>query len=393
MISVDEALSRLAEHVLARETERVPVAEALGRTLAAPLKSKVDRPPTAVSAMDGYAVRLTDVADPGADLSVIGEAPAGKPFAGRVAAGEAVRIFTGAPIPDGADHVIMQEHAEREGDRVRFSRGYAKHDFVRDKGRDFCAGDTLLEAGTCLGAFELAMAAAANHGEVEVRRKPRVALLANGDELKPPGTTLGMGEIVNSNPAGLGALVRGWGGVPIDLGIAGDSVTDIQAHIETATDADILVAIGGASVGDHDYMRTAFGEVGFETVFEKIAVKPGKPTWFARRGTQCVLGLPGNPASALVCAMVFLCGLVSGEMGLAPHNGVLDAPLPANGPREAFLRAKATLGDDGVMRVTVSSDQDSSLIRPLMDGNCLVRRMANAGAADAGAIVSVLMTH
>ena len=390
LISVDEALRRLTAHALKPDPESVPVAEAQGRVLAQAVRANVSRPPNAVSAMDGYAVRLHDVREPGARLSIIGEAPAGAPYAGTLGAGEAVRIFTGGEMPEGADHVVIQEDTEREGDTVICREGYETAEYVRRAGMDFHAGDTLLEAGARLGAGELALAAAANHGTLPVRKRLRVGILANGNELKAPGSELAPGEIVNSNPAGLAALVRDWGGEPVDLGIAEDRMEAIRHSIDSAPGIDIFLPVGGASVGDHDLMRPAFAVEGFEPVFEKVAVRPGKPTWFSHRGEQRVLGLPGNPASALVCAHLFLRPLLTGA-GLVLTKARLAAALPANGPREHFMRAKIAVTDGGVLTAQAASNQDSSLISPFIASAGLIRRLPGAPEAETGQVVDCVL--
>ncbi|NBC20580.1 MAG: molybdopterin molybdenumtransferase MoeA [Alphaproteobacteria bacterium] len=388
--SLEDALEHLAGVRPQTAARTCPLSQAAGARLAAPVIAKVSRPPAAVSAMDGYGVRLADLGKPGAILKVIGEVPAGRPFAGRVGPGEAVRIFTGGEIPDGADHVVIQEEVTREGDRVTCHEGYGEAQYVRPAGMDFAEGDMVIAAGTRIGAFELAMAAAANHDRLEVHCAPRVAILANGDELKPPGSALAPGEIVNSNPPGLAALVRAWGGEPMDLGVAGDTVSSIREHLARASDADILLPVGGASVGEHDHMRTALAEKGFEILFQGVRVKPGKPTWAGRDARRVVLGLPGNPASALVCAHLFLKPLLMGAHAHRRWPAGLAAPLPANGPRRAFLRAHAQLDPEQGLLVRADENQDSSRLSPFIAGNCLIDRAEDAPAAKAGDRVQIL---
>lgn len=389
LISVDDALEILLANRPGMPVDTVALTQAKGARLAAPVFATVSRPPAAMSAMDGYAVRLSDVREAGAALHVVGEAPAGQTYQGRLNAGEAVRIFTGAEVPEGADHILIQENASRDGDTVTVIDPSDTAAHIRAAGIDFKRGDRIVEAGTFIGPAELAAIASANIDMVSVYRRPRVALLANGDELKPPGSPLGRGEIVNSNPAGLLASIEAWGGLGVDLGIAIDSRDDIRAHIEKAEDADIIVPIGGASVGDHDYMRSTFAEAGFEKLFEKIAVRPGKPTWFSSRGSTRVLGLPGNPASAFVCAQLFLRPLITGA-GLDTASAVLAEDLSANGRRETFLRAHAEVSDGGRLIVRTFSSQDSSLISPFLKANVLIRRMANAPACQAGDVVEII---
>ena len=384
MISVDEALDLIRRHRLPQAVETVMLNQCLGRTLAAPIIAQATRPPVAVSAMDGYAVRQADAANDGATLKIIGEAPAGSPFKGSVSAGEAVRIFTGGEVPSGANHIVIQENVTREGNTITCREPSPQPRFVRAAGLDFKQGDTLVKAGAKIGPMDLSIAAAANLAEIDVYQRPRVGILANGNELKSPGSDLQRGEIINSNPIALAALIEHWGGVPVDLGIAADSVASIQAFAEADKNIDIYVPVGGASVGDHDHMRAAFSGLGFEPIFQKIAVKPGKPTWFSQRGNNRVLGLPGNPASALVCAHIFLAPLLSETANDTLIRANLAAPLPPNGPREQFLRAVATLSPEGQLSVVAAFNQDSSLLRPFLSCNALIRRRPKAAAAEIG---------
>ncbi|MEL6414960.1 MAG: molybdopterin molybdotransferase MoeA, partial [Pseudomonadota bacterium] len=334
MTSVSEALSLIQAHRPKPKREPVKIEHALGRRLAAPVVAQRTHPPAAMSAMDGYAVRLADVRNSDAHLRLIGEAPAGSPFEGSVEPGDAVRIFTGSVIPDGADTVIIQENVTRDGDEVISVQAYDAPAHIRAAGLDFKSADILIEAGTRLNAEHLSIAAASNNATVLVETRLRVGLLANGDELRPPGSDLQPGEIINSNPFGLSALVERWGGDAVDLGIARDSVETIETIIQKANDIDVFVPIGGASVGDHDHMRAAFQNSGFTPVFEKIAVRPGKPTWFSQSESALVLGLPGNPASAMVCAHLFLSQLVGHDWSNAMLRGTLVKDISANGPRE-----------------------------------------------------------
>lgn len=392
LISVAEALDLILSNRPELAMEEIAIDEANGRRLAKPVIASVSRPPSNMSAMDGYAVRLEDVRNAGARLEVIGEVPAGRPFERELGRGEAVRIFTGGEVPAGADHIVTQEDADRDGDTLICRDGYQTSKFVRRAGLDFMDGDVLLERGTVLTAYELGLAAAGNAGSVMVYRAPRIGILANGNELKPPGSELERGEITNSNPVALAALIRSWGGEPVDLGIAKDTLDAISARITGARDIDIFLPVGGASVGDHDLMRPAFSDAGFEPVFEKIAVRPGKPTWFSKKEGARVLGLPGNPASALVCAELFLKPLITGKAH-SFSRARLACPLSANGPREHFMRAFFDLGDDACLLVDPAPDQDSSLIKPFVTSAGLIRRMPNAPALEAGALVDVVLTR
>ncbi len=391
LIDVADALTLLISKAGDLGTVTVPLEQAYGAILAADLKAKVSRPPTAVSAMDGYAVRLADVTRSGVRLKVVANAPAGHPTGTPIQAGEAARIFTGAPLPTGTDHVVIQENTTRESDEIVIcNTAYTTAQNVRAAGIDFSAGETVIAAGTRIGAAELATAAAANHAELTIRRRPRVGILANGDELRPPGSTLKYGEIINSNPIGLSALITEWGGDPVNLGTAPDNLKAIGKHIADAEDIDIFVPVGGASVGDHDYMRRAFAEAGFTPIFEKIAVKPGKPTWFSENGNRRVLGLPGNPASAFVCAHIFLRALLLRDQELSFKTAHLAAPLQNNGRRETFQRAHANISASGQLKVQAASNQDSSLLSPFLTANALIRRLPDAPAAAAGSPVEIL---
>lgn len=391
LISVDEALARIARHAPGVSAESVALHAALGARLAAPLIARVSRPPVAVSAMDGYAVRLADVATAGARLRILGDAPAGRPFPGRIGVGETVRLFTGSVVPDGSDHIVIQEDAERDNDAIVCRNTYASPEYVRQAGIDFAEGETLLEKGALITPAGLSVAAAANHASLSICRRPRVAILANGDELRAPGSVLDDGQIVNSNPVGLAALIREWGGEAVDLGVAADSIASILSRIIDAQNIDIFLPIGGASVGDHDLMRPAFAEAGFQPVFENVAVKPGKPTWFSTREQQRVIGLPGNPASAFVCAHLFLKPLLMSESGHAFIKARSGIALPAPGRRETFLRASVHVSADGVLEVDAAPNQDSSLIAPFLKANGLIRRLSDSPAVAVGELVDVLM--
>ena len=395
MISVSEAITLLLEHRSSRPVITMALANCLGATLAEDIKAKITLPPLAASAMDGYAVKLSDVRKAGVKLTVIGESPAGHPFQGTVNMGEAVRIFTGGAVPKGADHIVIQENAEREDDILTtlFDNETPRH--IRQAGIDFAKGDTLLTKGTVIGPMHIAIAAAANHAVLPIYKRPVIALIANGDELKVPGSEVFETDIISSNPAGLGALIRHWGGEVMDMGIASDSLDAITDLIHKAKDADIIVPVGGASVGDHDYMREAFKNCGLTSIFEKIAVRPGKPTWFgtltSKTGDeQVVLGLPGNPASAIVCAHIFLKTLMGMTNDLTFAKAKLTEPLKSNGPRETYLRAFAKLSDTGQLEVTPFPRQDSSLLTPLTKANVLIRLPKDSGPWEAGEFIEIL---
>ena len=390
MISVQDAISALTQHRAAGTDVLTPLSKALSGRLARDVLAKVTLPPRDASAMDGYAVRFSDVGKAGAQLTVIGEAPAGSPFGGAVGQGEAVRIFTGGAVPEGADHIVIQENASRQGDILTTTTTNETRRHIRKAGIDFTKGETLITAGTQLSPAHIALAAAANHDTLPIYKRPVIALIANGDELKEPGSPVQEGDVISSNAAGLGALIQSWGGEVMDMGIAKDSVAAITALIEAASAADIIVPIGGASVGDYDYMRTAFKEAGLELVFEKIAVRPGKPTWFGKLGEQRVLGLPGNPASATVCAHLFLKILMNRADNIVTTKAKLTQALSANGPRETFARGRTEVSDDGIAKVTPFPRQDSSLMTPFAKANVLLRLPPNTGPWDEGDVIDVV---
>lgn len=394
-LSVDEALRRILEHVEPTEPENIPVAHALGRVLAQPLRALLTQPPFNASAMDGYAVRAADLATLPAMLAVIGEAAAGHPFAGSVGKGQAVRIFTGAPVPEGADAIVIQENATRDGAKVVVNAGGVETDHIRTKGFDFRKGDTLLAAGRRIGAREISLAAAMGHGQVAVRRRPRVAILSTGDELMPPGSRLGPGQIIASNHLGVAALSEAAGAQAQQLGIARDTRADLDAHIAKADGADIIVTIGGASVGDHDLVAPVLEARGMTLAFWKIAMRPGKPLMFGRLGRSRVLGLPGNPVSSLICTRIFLLPLIRALLGQPgegerPIQARLATALEANGPRQHYMRAASKAGSDGIALVTPVRSQDSSLLSPLAEADCLLVRPPGAPAAAAGSLVPIL---
>ena len=394
-LSVDEALALLLADAKPLASERVSISEAHRRVLAEPLSARLTQPPFDASAMDGYAVRASDVATLPARLKLIGESAAGHPFNRRVGAGEAVRIFTGAPVPDGADAVVIQEDTARDGDTVIVQGDNVELGNIRPRGGDFSTGMTLLDVGRRLGPRELSLAASMGHGEIAVWRRPKVAILSTGDELVPPGETPGVGQIVSSNHLGIGALVQSIGAEVIQLGIARDTQASLIEHVERAKAADVLVTIGGASVGDHDLVAPVLSQQGMELAFWKIAMRPGKPLMSGRLGALRVVGLPGNPVSSLVCARVFLVPLIEHLAG-APRPADVTRPakatvaIEANGPRQHYMRATLAPGTDGTPLVTPVRSQDSSLLSPLAIADCIVVRPPRATAVAAGDIVPVM---
>lgn len=388
MISTQEALAHLFALVKPGETEHVQLREAAGRVLAQDLSAKRDQPPFAASAMDGYAVKDAD-AKPGTRLKVIGEAAAGHRFDGEVTGGQAVRIFTGAPLPDGADRVIIQEDVEREGDMITLIEGLDAKPHVRPAGADFGVGDTI-RAPRLLSPSDIALLASMNIAKAPVKRKPIVAIIATGDELVQPGEHPGPDQIIASNSYGLAALVEQSGAVAHLLPIARDNAPALRLAFDLAEDADLIITIGGASVGDHDLVGDIAQEQGMERAFYKIAMRPGKPLMAGRMGDATMIGLPGNPVSAMVCGQIFVLPVISKMLGLgeapAPRETApLAAPIGPNGPREHYMRAR--LGSDGV---TVFDRQDSSLLTVLADANCLVVRPIADGARAKGEVVEII---
>jgi len=400
MIQVDAARFRMLDGVGALAgCERISLEEAAGRVLTEPLRALLTQPPFSASAMDGYAVRAGDVQDLPATLKLIGEAAAGHGFKGTLKAGEAVRIFTGAPLPDGADAIVIQENTQPGEDVVVVVDGTPEPGHVRPAGGDFSAGDPLIPAGRRLTPRDVTLAAAMGHGEVDVRMRPRVAILATGDELVAPGCAPGVDQVIASNGLGLAAMVRASGGIPHVLGIARDTRESLDACISQAAGADVLVTIGGASVGDHDLVGRALQERGMALDFWRIAMRPGKPLMFGRLGRQFVLGLPGNPVSALICGYVFLVPLIEALLGLEcarqplmarARTGRLTAPIGPNGPRLHLMRAQCEIGDDGMAVLTPARSQDSSLLSVLAQSNAVIIRQADTPGCDAGQLVDFL---
>lgn len=375
MVSVDAARAQIRAALPPLAAERVALAEAAGRVLASPLRARMSQPPFDASAMDGYAVRFDDLRTHDR-LRVVGVSAAGARFAGSMQAGDAVRIFTGAPMPDGADHVVIQEEAARENDALLISARQTRRSNVRGVGADFTSGAVLLDKGARLDGPQLALAAAADIADLEVVRRPRVALIANGDELVMPGAPRTTDQVVCSIPFALAPMIDGWGGEAAFLGIAADDFASIKSLAQRAREFDLIVPIGGASVGDRDFMRAAFAELGFAPVFEKVAMKPGKPTWFATHSDAAVIGLPGNPASAIVSSVLFVKTAIDAMLGRAPQEyevARLTTKLAGAGPRENFLRAKMHVDASGQRLVALLQNQDSSLLSVIAAANALIQ--------------------
>jgi molybdopterin molybdotransferase len=391
LTTVAEARAAMLAGIAVSQEEFVPLAEALGRVLAQPVTTRRDQPPFAVSEMDGYAVIAADTP---ASLILIGESAAGHGFAGRVTQGSTVRISTGAAVPEGADAVVIQENVLRAGNIVEVPRA-ENGQHIRPRGMDFTAGTTLLEAGRKLDGIVLALAAASGVAKLPVRRSPRVAILSGGDELAEPGSEPGPFQIFDSGTHGIAALVTAWGGTPHRLQLEKDDLAAIARAAEKGLkENDLLVLVGGASVGDHDHARPALQKLGLEMMVNKVALRPGKPTWFGHALQRPVLGLPGNPASALVCAHIFLRPLLAAMLGrdasVTPRRARLLEALPANGGREHYLRAHLAADAQGVLTVRAFEQQDSSLLSIFAAANALIRLPAGAAALEQGALVDAL---
>lgn len=375
-----------------RERETVPLDRAEGRTLAADVAALRTQPPFPASAMDGFAVRAADIATVPARLALIGTSAAGHAFTGTVGPGQCVRIFTGAPVPAGADAILIQENARAEGNMVEALSPVTAGRFVRQAGLDFREGEVLLRAGRRLGPSAVALAAAMGYATLPVVRRPRVAILATGDELVRPGEPTGPDQIVASNTYAVAAIAERAGAEALDLGIARDDLPALTAAIDAARDAgaDVLVTLGGASVGDHDLVQRALAARGWEFGFWRIAMRPGKPLMHGRLGAMTVLGLPGNPVSSIVCSLIFLVPLVRALSGdpdagaVATQPARLGVDLPANDERQDYLRARLTAGEDGTLVATPFPRQDSSMLRLMAEAEALVVRAPHAPAARAG---------
>ena len=388
--SVEEARALMLAWAIALPAETVPLADAAGRVLSEDIHALRDQPPYAGSAMDGWAVRAAET--PGR-LRIAGESAAGTPFAGSLGPGEAVRIFTGAALPTGADAIVIQENATREGDHVAVPAVQAGA-WVRGAGMDFHGGERLLAKGSRLDAWRLSLAAAGGRGEVSIARRPQVRFLSTGEEIIDPGAAPGPFQIFDAGTVALVTRAREWGAEAQRLKPVRD---DMDATVEAVRNeaCDLLVTVGGASVGDHDLVKPALAALGLELAVENINVRPGKPTWFGRLADgRRVLGLPGNPSSSLVCAELFLRPLLAAMQGADPTLPMIEvragADFPANGGREHWMRAKLTHGADGMVRAEAFADQDSSLVGVFASTDALVRRASGAPALAVGELIDAL---
>jgi len=397
LMPVADALAAILEGAEPMGEEMVALEAAYHRVLARDIAARRTQPPQAMSAMDGYAVRAADAGEVNTRLKVIGEVAAGRPFDRALGKGEAARIFTGGVIPDGADAVVIQEDTVAEGNCITLTEAAAAGRHIRPAGVDFREGDVLLSGGSRLTERDLSLAASMNYPELPVRRRPRVALLATGDELVMPGSTPGPGQIVYSNGYALRALARAEGADTIDLGVAADTVESTTAGIRRAREAgaDILVTTGGASVGDHDLVKESLEAENFTIAFWKIAMRPGKPMMHGRLGGMRVVGVPGNPVSSYVCTFLFVVPLIralSGRKTLhhARETAVLGRDVGVNDVREDYLRARLEERADGTLVAAPVNHQDSSLLANLAAAQALVIRAPFAPAAKAGAVCEIL---
>ena len=394
MLAVAEARARILDRLRPTQAEMVALPDAWGRVTAEPVLARLTHPPADASAMDGYAVRAAD-ARAGAWLRVVGAAPAGHPFEHPLGAGEAVRLFTGSVVPAGADTVVAQEDADRDGERVTVRGTPSPGRHIRRQGQDFTLGDPVAPTGRRLNARDVGLIAAGNVPWVAVHRRPRVAVLPTGDEISMPGEAVRPGGVVSSNPHALAALIRAAGGEPLLLPAARDDAVAIAGVADALSSVDMLVTTGGASVGEHDLVQRALAGRGFELDFWKIAMRPGKPLFHGWLGTLPVLGLPGNPVAALVCSVVFLWPALErllGLPGLAPptSRAVLGSAIGPNDHRADHLRATLATDENGTALVTPFGRQDSGMLRTLAEAGALVLREPHAPALPAGAPVRVI---
>ncbi|MDA0261493.1 MAG: molybdopterin molybdotransferase MoeA [Proteobacteria bacterium] len=399
LLPVAEARARIVASMVPTPPEIVGLAQAGGRVLARDAVARVTQPPADVSAMDGYAVRAEDLHEVPVQLRLVGAAPAGGSFDGEVGRQDAVRIFTGGPLPRGTDTIVIQENVAVDKDQITIHEPAAKGDYVRRAGLDFRSGECGLVAGTVLSPRSIGLAAAMNLPWLEVRRRPRVALLATGDEIVRPGDPIGPNQIVSSNALAMAAFVRAHGAEPIDLGIALDNRQSLSTMVEGIRGADLLVTMGGASVGDHDLVQAVLGEQGLEVDFWRIAMRPGKPLMFGDLRGVPMIGVPGNPVSSLVCALIFVLPALHAMLGIpdeprrARRLAALGIDLPANDEREDYLRASISIEPDGRRVATPFPKQDSSMLTLLSQADCLVVRPPLAGPAAVGDTVEIIEIH
>ncbi|NHN88374.1 molybdopterin molybdotransferase MoeA [Acetobacter conturbans] len=394
MIEVSEALQRIVSALPVLGTETVSLLEACGRISAAPVVARLSNPPADVSSMDGYAVQAADTTR-GAQLDIIGEIPAGHPSDRSVTPGTCLRIFTGSVMPEGADAVLIQENTTRESDRITVTEPVSQGRFIRPKGLDFASGQVVVPVGKRLSARDVGVAASANCPWITVRRRPRVAILSTGDEIVLPGDAVPAGAIVGSAAFMLAALLRKAGAEPVILPVARDTMDSLTTSTSQLDTVDLLLTIGGASVGDYDLVKKALGESGLVTDFWKIAMRPGKPLMFGRMGRTPVIGLPGNPVAVFVCSTVFvlpalraMCAEVVTGDGTEPAR--LASDVSANDQRFDYLRATLSRDEDGTLWATPFSRQDSSMMAPLSACDALLLRERFAPEAKRGEMCRIV---
>ncbi len=395
LLSVRDAHGRIIAAFEPLPAETVSVADAAGRVLASPPKARLTQPPADLSAMDGYAVRAEDVPAAPTTLTLVGQAPAGGSYDHALKPGETVRIFTGGPLPMGADTIVIQEDTKVDGDKITILEAPRLGRHVRKAGLDFSAGDTPFKPGRLLSTRDIALAAAMNVPWLSVHRKPRVAILSTGNELVMPGEPVGRNQIVSSSGIAVAALMRAWGAEPTLFDIARDEAKLIGQHIAAGAQHDLLITLGGASVGDHDLVQDALKAQGFSMDFWRIAMRPGKPLMFAARDRARVLGLPGNPVSTMVCSLMFVKPALDRMLGqsgdlVATKSARLAIDVSENDTREDYVRARLTRGPNGSLAVEPHKIQDSSMLSVLAWSNALLVRPAYDPARKAGEVVQVI---
>ncbi|MEO0549780.1 MAG: gephyrin-like molybdotransferase Glp [Pseudomonadota bacterium] len=390
-VSLEEAIDAIINHRPTLGRECLPLDQCAGRILSESLTSPVSVPPFDASAMDGYAVRFDDVRQTGRLLSVIDEVPAGSISQVSLGSGQAVRVFTGSPLPEGADHVLIEEHARQSSGQIEVLKDQPKARHVRKAGGDFASGDIVLKSGALLRPAHIGAAAAANSVKLNVFRRLSVAVFGIGSELRSVGSDLQPGQIADSNSWAISALFSELGADVMRLAIATDDTTSIEDRFRQAASADLILTVGGASIGKHDLVRDVFLHQGGQYIFERVAIRPGKPTWFGTLGKSCVLGLPGNPTAAFIMASLLGPILMSSANELKPVRAHFNGTLAKNGERETLLRAYYVMGD-GTIRVSLLSDQDTSRTKALTKANCLIVRAPSLPAQDNGVVSILLLT-
>jgi molybdopterin molybdotransferase len=395
LMPVDDALARILKSTKPLAVESVPLKQAHERVTAAPIKAVRDQPPFPASAMDGYAVNYADVETLPAVLKIVGTSAAGHAFRGKIKTGECVRILTGAPVPMDTDTVVIQENTVRDGAILRVLEPTPKAKNIRKQGLDFAKGTELIESGRILNARDLGLAAAGNAATIRVRKIPHIVVLTTGDELVLPGQRPRADQIVSSNSVAIQAMCEAWGARVTNLGIVRDTMKATEAAIRKGLGADIMITTGGASVGDHDFVQQALKNCGVKIDFWKIALRPGKPLMYGVKARTRVLGLPGNPVSALVCSRIFLKPLIDRLLGLKTGEHIataqLGSDLPENDNRQDYVRATLSVAADGSRTATPYSLQDSSMQRALRNAQCLIIRKPFAPAAKTGETAEILI--